>query len=70
MIIAIKSQFELTILTFDKIYPRRLFPAKNKKSEHHHWVLQFQISLSTKFQRKLSILIFCTKFSQKEYFWS
>ena len=41
---------------------------KNWKSEYHHWVLH--ISLSTKFQLKLTILIFWTKFVKIAYFWS
>ena len=38
--------------------------------EHHHWILHFRISLDTKFQLKLPILIFWTKFAQKGFFWS
>ena len=34
------------------------FPAKNGKSEQHHWILHIQISLDTKVQLKLTILFF------------
>ena len=39
-----------------------------QKSEHHHWILDVRISLRTKFQLKLEILIFWTKFAQKGCF--
>ena len=29
-----------------------VFPAQNRKSEHHHWILHIQISLGTKFHFK------------------
>ena len=35
--------------------------AQNRNSEHHHWILLIQIKLCTKFQLKLTILIFSTK---------
>ena len=38
------------------------------KSEHNHWILHNQISLGTKFQLKLTILILQTKFTQWGYF--
>ena len=38
---------------------------KNGKSEHHHCILHIGISLGTKFQLKLTNLIFWTKFAQK-----
>ena len=38
---------------------------KNRKSEPYYLILHIQISLSTKFQLKLTILIFLTKFVQK-----
>ena len=43
---------------FYQFYPRRVFPVENRKSEHHHWILHIWISLGTKFQLKLTILIF------------
>ena len=39
--------------------------------DHHHWILHIQSSLGSKFQRKLTILIFfffLTRFSQKGFF--
>ena len=42
----------------DQICWKRLFVAKNGKAEHHHWILQIQISPVTKFQSKLITLIF------------
>ena len=44
-----------------------MFPFSNRKSEHHRGILHIQISLGTKFQLKLTILIFWAKFAQKEY---
>ena len=43
---------------------------KSRKSKHHHRILQIRISLATKFQLKLIILSFWTKFAQKECFQS
>ena len=45
----------MTILIFlHHVWPKRVFPVKNGKSEHHHWILHIRISLDTKFQRKLT----------------
>ena len=54
----------------DQISPKRVFPIKNRKSEHDHLILHAQISVGSKFQLKLIILIFWTKFAQKGYFHS
>ena len=54
----------------DQICPKRVFPIKNRKSEHHDWILHVRIILRTKFQLKQTILIFRTKFAQKGYFHS
>ena len=40
---------------------------KNRQSEHHHWFLLSQISLGIKFQVKLTILIFLTRFTKKGF---
>ena len=48
---------------------KNIFLVKNWKSEHHHWIPHIQISLGTKFQLKLTILIFSTRFAQKGFFW-
>ena len=52
----------------DKIRPQKVFPVSKRKSEHHRWIPYVRISLDIKFQLKLTILIFWTKFSQKGYF--
>ena len=41
----------------DQIYQKRGFPVKNRKKEHHHWILHIQISLPNCWL-KLKILIF------------
>ena len=46
---------------WDQICPRQIFILNNRKSELHHWILIIQISLGTKFQFKLTILIFLTR---------
>ena len=50
--------------------PKRVFLVSNRKSEHHHWILHIRISVGTKFQLKLTSLIFWTKFLPKGYFQS
>ena len=35
-----------------------------EKVKNHHWILHIQISTYTKFQLKLTILIFLTKFTK------
>ena len=52
----------------DQICPKRVFPIKSRKSEHHYGILDIRISLGTKLQLKLNILTFWTKFAQKGYF--
>ena len=53
-----------------RICPRKTFIVKKKKIEHHHWIPLIRISLGTKFRLKLKMLIFLTRFTQKELFWS
>ena len=60
----------MTIEFCNQICPKYLFSIKNRKSEHHHSILHVRISVGTKFQLKLIILIFWTKFAQKGYFHS
>ena len=48
--------------------PKRVFPVKNRKSGHRHWILHIRLSPGTKFQLKLTFLMFWTKFAQKGYF--
>ena len=51
----------------DQICPRKIFMVKNRKIEHHHWILLIQISLGTKFQLKLTILIFWPDLPKKGF---
>ena len=44
---------------------KRILSVKNKKNEHHHWILCTRTSLSTEFQPKLTILTFWIKFVWK-----
>ena len=54
---------------FGPNFPKKVFPFKNWTREHHHWIPHIQISLGTKFQLKLKILIFfLTGFTQKGFF--
>ena len=53
---------------FEPNLPQKLFPVENRKSKHHHRILHTWISLGTKFQLKLIILSFWTKFTQKGFF--
>ena len=49
----------------DQICPKRVFPAENEKSKHHHWILHIRISLSIKFHLKLKILNFWPSLPKK-----
>ena len=42
----------------DQTCPRKILMVKNRKIEHHHFIPHIQVSLGTKFQLKLTILIF------------
>ena len=50
---------------FDQICTKRRFAPGNKKRESHHWIPHIRISLGSKFQHKVTIVIFPTKFAQK-----
>ena len=52
----------------DQICPKKAFPVKNGRSEHHHSILHIGIRLSTKFQHKLTILIFLDQIFPKRVF--
>ena len=41
---------------------------KSRKNEHHHWILYIRISLSTKFQLKLTVLLFLDQICPKKVF--
>ena len=72
--------FELVLVTnsastdnfdfLDQICPKRVFLIKNRTNEHHHSILHVRIGVGTKFQPKVRILIFWTKFARKGHFHS
>ena len=47
--------------------PKKGNSNKSRKIEHLHWILHIRISPGTKFQNKVTILIFGTKITQKWY---
>ena len=51
----------------NQICRKSVFPIKNRKSEHEHWILHIWISLNIKFHFELTILFFWTKFAEKAY---
>ena len=55
---------------FEQICPTRYFPLKTEKSEHHWWLQHIWISPGNRFQLKLAVLTFWTKFTQKGCFQS
>ena len=57
---------EQTILNFWTKFAQERY-GQNRKSEHHHWIPLIQISLGTKFQLKLTILIFWPDLSKKGF---
>ena len=65
-----RLQLKLAIFNFGPNLTKRVFVIKNrKKREYYHWILHIPYGLGTKFQPNLAMLIFCTKFSHKGYFW-
>ena len=60
------------LVFLDQICPKRVFPLKKKnkknKKKTHHWILQIRIRLDAKFQLKVRVLDFWTKFAQKGHF--
>ena len=55
---------------FGPYLPKKSVSGLKQNKWNHHWILHFQISLATKFQLKLTSLIFWTKFAQNGCFWS
>ena len=53
---------------FGPNFPKKGVSRLTQKSEHHDWILHTRISLSTKFQFTLTVLIFFTKFAQNRHF--
>ena len=56
------------IWLFGPNLPKKGISSLNRNNKHGHWILHIRIRLATKFQLKLVILIFWTKFRQKGYF--
>ena len=52
----------------NQISRKRILPIKSWKNEHHHRIVHIRISLSTKFQLIVIVLIFWTRFAQKGCF--
>ena len=52
----------------DQICPKSVFPVEKRKSEHHHWIFQIQISLETNSQLKLTIFICPDQICPKKVF--
>ena len=51
---------------FGKNFLKKGYSASNRKqNKYHHWILHIRVILGTRFQLKLTILIFCTKFAQE-----
>ena len=50
-----------------QVFTKRVFLVQNRKSSHHNWILHIRLRLGSKFQLKLTILIFWTKFAEKWY---
>ena len=46
------------LIFLTKFVQKERFRSKTKKSEMRHWILHIRISLGTKIQLKLAILIF------------
>ena len=55
---------------FDQICPTRVLPVSNKPTKNYHRILHIRIKLCIRFQLKLIILDFWTKFPEKGYFQS
>ena len=56
------------MIFWTKFAQKKVFLVKDRKIQHHHWILRIWIGLGTKFQIKLTILIFWIKFATKRYF--
>ena len=65
--IILNTKFKLNSDFLEQICPKSLFLVENRRNEHLNWILHIHIILGTKFQLKLTILVFWTKFAQKEY---
>ena len=63
-----KFQFKQTTLIFWTKFAQKAFPVENRKSEHHHGILQIWISLGIKFQLKTDIFEFLDQIYSKKVF--
>ena len=54
----------------NQICLKKVLPVEKQKKWNHHWILHIWIILGTKFQPKLAVLIFWTKFDQEGIFQS
>ena len=52
----------------DQICIKSVFPIKNRKNKHHHWILHIWISLGTKFQLKTDHFDFLDQICPKRVF--
>ena len=52
----------------DQICSKRVFPVSSRKSKQRNWILNIRIKFVKKFELKLAILIFWTKFAQRKCF--
>ena len=43
---------------WDHIFPKRVFLVQNRQSSYHNWILHIRLRLGSKFQLKMTILIF------------
>ena len=51
-----------------KFVSKKIFSVQNRKREQHHLILLIRISLGTKFELKLKILIFLDQICAKRVF--
>ena len=55
---------------WNKFAHKGYFWSKTEKNDHHPWIRHLRISLGTKIQFRVTILISLSKFNQKRYFQS
>ena len=49
---------------WDQTFPKRVFLVQNRKSSHHNLIMYIRLRLGSKFQSKLTILIFGLNFAK------
>ena len=67
-----KSRYQISVVTdsfnfLDQICTKRVFLDKNTKTGHHHRILHIRISLTTKFQLKLTIFSYDQIYRKRPY---